>query len=239
MMVLTCWGGGGWVGRGFTEAPTVAGSAAGRPCCPPSRPSPSLTPPPTPQRALSALTAYSRHAMAFMSVCSARLPTLRCTKISPGARPRIWLAWWGWRGWGGGGLRRGGRVERGACVCVQSQGRGPAAKDRACWCCCGGPVAWPCPPAGGAEAPPPNPRPPARASRCSRATGTRGTSGRARIKSWARSSAGGLGCGSARGRGGPRARQSASAVRRRRGGRAAVAAPAPRERAAPAGARGG
>ena len=59
--------------------------------------------------------------MAFMSVWIAWLPTLRWTKMAPGARPRIWLAcfgvgwvvWgcvcvWGWWGWGvrdrGGGV---------------------------------------------------------------------------------------------------------------------------------------
>ncbi len=41
---------------------------------------------------LRAVTAYSMHDMTFMSLCSTWLPTLRCTKISPGARPRIWFA---------------------------------------------------------------------------------------------------------------------------------------------------
>lgn len=43
-------------------------------------------------RTLRLLTAYSRQAMRLRSVCMAWLPTLRCTKISPGASPRIWLA---------------------------------------------------------------------------------------------------------------------------------------------------
>ena len=41
---------------------------------------------------LRALTAYSRHVMQLRSLCVARLPTLRCTKTSPGARPKMVLA---------------------------------------------------------------------------------------------------------------------------------------------------
>lgn len=41
-----------------------------------------------------AVTAYSRQDMAFMSLWVTRLPTLRCTKTSPGPRPISWLAWW-------------------------------------------------------------------------------------------------------------------------------------------------
>jgi hypothetical protein len=41
---------------------------------------------------LSAVTAYSRQAITFKSVCDAWLPTFRCVKTSPGSRPMITFA---------------------------------------------------------------------------------------------------------------------------------------------------